>query len=64
MACDVQNGGQQTRSVRAQTLNRRNSMAPKSKDLPTKKDVKGGASKTKLATNDNLTLIRGAKPAD
>jgi hypothetical protein len=38
-------------------------MAPKTKDLSTKKDVKGGAAKTKLATNDNLTVIRAAKPA-
>jgi hypothetical protein len=41
-----------------------NAMAGKSgrKDLPAKKDVKGGKS-TKLATNDNLTLVRAAKPA-
>jgi hypothetical protein len=31
----------------------------KSKDLPAGKNVKGG----KLATNDNLTLVRAAKPA-
>ncbi len=37
-------------------------MAPKTKDLPAKKSVKGGRT-TKLATNDNLTLVRAAKPA-
>jgi len=31
------------------------------KDLPAKKAIKGGKS-TKLATNDNLTLVRAAKP--
>jgi hypothetical protein len=34
-------------------------MAPK-KDLPAKKNVKGGGKKL---SNDNLTLIRAAKPA-
>ena len=33
-------------------------MATKKKDLPVRKDVKGG----KLAVNDNVTLIRAAKP--
>ena len=35
-----------------------NAMAPK-KDLPAKKTVKGG----KITQNDNLTLVRAAKPA-
>ena len=30
---------------------------PSKKDLPAGKDVKGGSNK--LATNDNLTLVRG-----
>jgi hypothetical protein len=36
-------------------------MAPKKKDLPAKKDVKGG--RIALLSNDNLTLVRAAKPA-
>jgi hypothetical protein len=41
------------------------SAKPSRKDLPTGKDVKGGAGSNgpsgpgKLATNDNLTLVRG-----
>lgn len=34
-------------------------MASKSKDLPAGKNPKGG----KLAANDNLTLVRAAKPS-
>ena len=34
-------------------------MAPKKDDLPVRKDVKGGGRKL---TNDNLTLLRAAKP--
>ena len=33
-------------------------MAPKKNDLPAKKDVKGGG----WTNNDNLTLVRAAKP--
>ena len=33
-------------------------MAPKSKDLPAKKAVKGGGKNGKLAVNDSLTLVR------
>ena len=36
-------------------------MATKKKDLPASKDVKGG--KPGLTPNDNLTLVRAAKPA-
>lgn len=33
-------------------------------DLPGKtSSIKGGGKDTKLATNDNLTLVRAAKPA-
>jgi len=35
-------------------------MATKKKDLPANKDVKGGRP---IPSNDNLTLVRAAKPA-
>jgi hypothetical protein len=34
-------------------------MAPKKKDLPPKSGVKGGG----VNLNDNMTLVRGVKPA-
>ena len=39
-------------------------MASKAKDLPATKDVKGGKQAPgRLGANDNLTLVRAAKPA-
>jgi hypothetical protein len=45
--------GAEMTSSRLETI-----MAPRKKDLPASKPVKGGG----LTPNDNLTLIRAAKP--
>ena len=44
------------------TPSQENTMAAK-KDLPASKPVKGGGTMSKLSANDNMTLVRGAKPS-